>query len=113
MLETLQQIVDLINQDEKYWAMALKKDDEPPKRDEYLIIFSRRRSDIIYNLSLMGDLGITWKPHKPEDTPCYCTISIDDPQQAARQMQKLSDAWEEGQLPMDLSGEDMGVSIIQ
>lgn len=112
MLETLQQIVEALNQDEKYWAMLLKQDDDPPQRDHYLILFSRHKSEKIHNLTLMGDLGVTWRPFKPEDTPCYCTLSLDDPQLAIQHMKKLADAWEEEKLPTDLSGEDMGIPII-
>lgn len=76
----LQQIKEIIERNENYWA---ELGDE-----EYLLRFGKYKDDGVGSvpndfLVLMGDLGVTWEPHRAYPTPRYCRINIEDPQKAA------------------------------
>jgi hypothetical protein len=112
--DPLQQITDLLNTHEQYWAKRLHSHHNPPQRNDYLILFARRDADIIYNLVLMGDYGITWKPFKIQDTPTYCSIDITDPNTAAQQLMIIADAFANNQLSLDAEeGEGTGQHLLE
>lgn len=113
MSDNIQQITDLLNTHEQYWAKRLRSAHNPPQRNDYLILFSRRDADIIYNLVLMGDYNITWKPFKVQDTPTYCSIDITDPVTATKHMMIIADAFANNQLSLDAEeGEGTGEPLL-
>jgi len=112
--DNLQQITDLLNNHPDYWARLIETRHDPIQPCDYLILFARRHTEKIPTLALMGDHGITWRPFKPKDTPCYAHITIDNPHTAAQHLMKLADAFDNDQLPLDAEeGEGTGQYLIQ
>jgi hypothetical protein len=83
-------IAAIINSHGDYWA---ELDD-----GDYLLKFGRRDYDG-NNLVLMPDLGVTWEPFRAYPTPRYCSITIEDVAQAARNLMKLADCYAREELP--------------
>ena len=90
MREQLAKIVEILNNHGDYWAEL--------GGSYYLIRFGRRDEDN-NNLVLMHDLGITWEPNRAYPTPRYCSITIEDAEQAAKNLMKIADTRKRGELP--------------
>ena len=115
MEDNLQQITNNLNNHPDYWAKLITARHDPVQRDDYLILFARRQSDVLEQLVLMGDYSsITWRPFKAQDTPCYCNIDIINVETATKHMMLLADAWHARQLPPGADeGEGAGEHLLK
>lgn len=100
--QELAAIAQAINNHDGYWAEL--------GDDHYLIRFGKTGvGGEDCNHVLMYDLGITWEPTRAYPTPRYCTIKIDDPEKAARNMIKIIEA----ELPMACPDDDAYQHLVE